>query len=62
MDPCCDTIDWAGGLPFEVSKPEQIFDFVQPRGFAPERLATCAGGRGCNEHANLHEMHEGDPL
>lgn len=44
-----DLIDWAGGLPFEVAKPEQIFDFYRERGFALERIKTCGGGLGCNE-------------
>ncbi|NDB17165.1 MAG: hypothetical protein EB018_09795 [Gammaproteobacteria bacterium] len=44
-----DKIDWIGGLPFEVAKPEEIFDFYRNRGFALDRLVTCAGGLGCNE-------------
>lgn len=41
--------DWLGGYPFEVAKPEQIFDFYRGRGFVLERLKTCGGGLGCNE-------------
>jgi 2-polyprenyl-6-hydroxyphenyl methylase/3-demethylubiquinone-9 3-methyltransferase len=41
--------DWLGGYPFEVAKPEEIFEFVKSRGFMMERLKTCAGGLGCNE-------------
>jgi SAM-dependent methyltransferase len=44
-----DLIDWIGGYPFEVAKPEEIFDFFRVRGFALERLKTCGGGHGCNE-------------
>lgn len=44
-----DLVDWVGGYPFEVAKPEQIFEFYQARGFTLERLVTCAGGLGCNE-------------
>jgi 2-polyprenyl-6-hydroxyphenyl methylase/3-demethylubiquinone-9 3-methyltransferase len=44
-----DWVDWLGGYPFEVAKPEQIFDFFQQRGFALQRLKTCGGGLGCNE-------------
>lgn len=44
-----DVVDWVGGYPFEVAKPEEIFDFFRPRGFQLERLKTCAGGLGCNE-------------
>lgn len=44
-----DRIDWVGGYPFEVAKPEEIFDLFREKGFALERLKTCGGGRGCNE-------------
>ena|ERR1700741_640606 len=44
-----DVVDWVGGLPFEVAKPEDIFDFYVERGFDLRRLKTCAGGHGCNE-------------
>lgn len=45
-----DVVDWVGGLPFEVAKPEQIFSFYRDRGFQLEDLKTCAGGHGCNEY------------
>jgi len=41
--------DWLGGYPFEVAKPEEIFDFYKERGFRLERLKTCGGGLGNNE-------------
>jgi 2-polyprenyl-6-hydroxyphenyl methylase/3-demethylubiquinone-9 3-methyltransferase len=44
-----DLVDWVGGYPFEVAKPEQIFDFYRERGFELERLKTDAG-HGCNEY------------
>ncbi len=44
-----DAVDWVGGYPFEVAKPEEIFDFYRARGFSIARLKTCAGGIGCNE-------------
>ena len=44
-----DMIDWIGGYPFEVAKPEQIFDFYRAKGFVLLKLKTCAGGKGCNE-------------
>ncbi|HNP83605.1 MAG TPA: methyltransferase domain-containing protein [Nitrospira sp.] len=44
-----DLIDWIGGYPFEVSKPDQIFDFYKSRDFKLITLKTCAGGLGCNE-------------
>jgi len=44
-----DIVDWVGGLPFEVAKPEEMFEFFRQRGFALEQMATCGGGLGCNE-------------
>jgi 2-polyprenyl-3-methyl-5-hydroxy-6-metoxy-1,4-benzoquinol methylase len=49
MSPWRDLIDWVGGYPFEVSTPEQIFDFYRARGFNLIRLKTCGGTLGCNE-------------
>jgi len=45
-----DLVDWVGGYPFEVAKPEEVFDFYGIRGFTLEQLKTCAGGIGCNEY------------
>lgn len=50
MDPWCDTVDWVGGLPFEVARPEQIIEFYSSHGFILTKLRTCAGGIGCNEY------------
>jgi 2-polyprenyl-3-methyl-5-hydroxy-6-metoxy-1,4-benzoquinol methylase len=44
-----DKIDWIGGYPFEVSKPEQIFEFYRKRGYSLQALKTCRGELGCNE-------------
>lgn len=44
-----DVIDWVGGYPFEVAKPEEIFHFYHSRGFGLERLRTEGGDSGCNE-------------
>lgn len=44
-----DSIDWIGGYPFEVSKPEEIFDFYRSRGYTLIKLRTCGPGDGCNE-------------
>jgi 2-polyprenyl-6-hydroxyphenyl methylase/3-demethylubiquinone-9 3-methyltransferase len=49
MSPWYDLIDWVGGYPFEVAKPEEIFHFFKERGYVLERLKTCGGGLGCNE-------------
>jgi len=44
-----DWYDWLGGYPFEVARPEEIFDFYTGRGFLMERMTTCGGGLGCNQ-------------
>ena len=44
-----DMVDWIGGYPFEVAKPEEIFYFFKQRGFTLSKLTTCAGSLGCNE-------------
>lgn len=44
-----DVVDWVGGYPFEVAKPEEIFDFYRQKGFVLEQLKTCGKGHGCNE-------------
>jgi 2-polyprenyl-6-hydroxyphenyl methylase/3-demethylubiquinone-9 3-methyltransferase len=49
MSPYRDVIDWVGGYPFEVAKPESVFDFFRLNGFDLKHLKTCAGGLGCNE-------------
>jgi 2-polyprenyl-3-methyl-5-hydroxy-6-metoxy-1,4-benzoquinol methylase len=44
-----DQIDWIGGYPYEDARPEEVFAFVQKRGFSMERFTTCGGGIGCNQ-------------
>jgi len=44
-----DQIDWIGGYPFEVAKPEEIFNYFKNNGFDLAQLKTCGGGLGCNE-------------
>jgi 2-polyprenyl-3-methyl-5-hydroxy-6-metoxy-1,4-benzoquinol methylase len=44
-----DMLDWLGGYPFEVAKPEAVFAFFHRKGFALERMTTCRGRSGCNE-------------
>lgn len=44
MSPWWDVVDWVGGYPFEVAKPEEIFDSYRQRGYRLEKLKTCAGG------------------
>jgi 2-polyprenyl-3-methyl-5-hydroxy-6-metoxy-1,4-benzoquinol methylase len=44
-----DLVDWIGGYPFEVARPEDIVRALRPRGFQLLDLTTCGGGLGCNE-------------
>lgn len=44
-----DLVDWVGGYPFEVAKPEEVFDFCRTQGFALQRLKTAGGGLGNNQ-------------
>jgi 2-polyprenyl-6-hydroxyphenyl methylase/3-demethylubiquinone-9 3-methyltransferase len=49
-----DLVDWIGGFPFEVAKPEQVFGFLARRGFTLTFLKTCGGSLGCNEFVFSH--------
>jgi 2-polyprenyl-3-methyl-5-hydroxy-6-metoxy-1,4-benzoquinol methylase len=49
MSAWTDVVDWVGGLPFEVSTPEQVVDFHRARGFVLTRISTCGIGLGCNQ-------------
>jgi 2-polyprenyl-6-hydroxyphenyl methylase/3-demethylubiquinone-9 3-methyltransferase len=49
MDPWRDVVDWVGGYPFEVARPEEIFEYCRRHGFELRKLKTCGGGHGCNE-------------
>lgn len=44
-----DHVDWLGGYPFEVAKPEEILHFYRERGLSLERMQTVGGGAGNNE-------------
>ncbi len=48
-----DWLDWLGGYPFEVSRPEEIFNFFYSRGFELQQLVT--RGSGCNEYVFLRK-------
>jgi len=49
MSPWRDVVDWVGGYPFEVSKPEEVVAFLRERNFELRRLTTVGGKLGCNE-------------
>lgn len=44
-----DMIDWLGGYPFEVARPEEVIQFMRGRGFGLQRQRTCGRRHGCNE-------------
>jgi hypothetical protein len=44
-----DVVDWVGGYPFEVARPEQIFDFYYQGGFSLVCMTMHGGDLGCNE-------------
>jgi 2-polyprenyl-6-hydroxyphenyl methylase/3-demethylubiquinone-9 3-methyltransferase len=50
-----DLVDWVGGYPFEVAKPEEILDFLRNKGFELVKLKSCGGGHGCNEFVFVRE-------
>lgn len=56
-----DWIDWFGGYPFEVAKPEVIVDFYQSRGFELEKLVTVGGNLACNEFVFRRKRPEDGP-
>ena len=43
-----DLVDWVGGHPFEVAKPDDVFRFYRDRGFRLLELVTRTSG--CNEY------------
>lgn len=49
MNPWRDVVDWVGGYPFEVAKPEEIVKFFGDLGFTILNTRTVGSGSGCNE-------------
>lgn len=50
-----DIVDWVGGYPYEVAKPEEIFDFYRARGFALAKMGCGGVGLGCNQFVFARE-------
>jgi 2-polyprenyl-3-methyl-5-hydroxy-6-metoxy-1,4-benzoquinol methylase len=48
MSPWRDVVDWAGGYPYEVAKPDDVVAFGRRRGLVLEKLVTNQGN-GNNE-------------
>jgi 2-polyprenyl-6-hydroxyphenyl methylase/3-demethylubiquinone-9 3-methyltransferase len=45
-----DWLDWLGGYPFEVARPEVIMEFFRRNGFDTMKLETVGRGPGNNEY------------
>ena len=50
-----DLIDWVGGYPYEVARPEEVFDFYQARGFTLTKMQCGGVGLGCNQFVFVKE-------
>lgn len=46
-------IDWLGGYPIEIARPEEIFNHYRRHGFRLEMLVTCQGSWANNEYVFL---------
>lgn len=55
-----DMIDWLGGYPFEVARPEDVFRFLRARGFELREMTTAGRTAGCNEFV-FERMHAAPP-
>jgi SAM-dependent methyltransferase len=44
-----DIVDWVGGYPYEVSTPDEVFNFFRARGFILTKLNCGRVGLGCNQ-------------
>jgi 2-polyprenyl-6-hydroxyphenyl methylase/3-demethylubiquinone-9 3-methyltransferase len=53
-----DMLDWLGGYPFEVAKPEEVISRCLLMGFTLENLKTCGGRHGCNEFVFVKNRNE----
>jgi 2-polyprenyl-3-methyl-5-hydroxy-6-metoxy-1,4-benzoquinol methylase len=50
-----DIIDWVGGYPYEVARPEEIFDFYRAQGFRLTKMQCGGVGLGCNQFVFVKE-------
>ena len=54
-----DMLDWLGGYPFEVARPEDASRFFEARGFRLERFVATGANGGCNEYVFRRAEEEG---
>lgn len=45
-----DLVDWLGGLPFEVARPQEIMAFYGAKGYELQQQKVCGTRHGCNEY------------
>ena len=50
-----DIVDWVGGYPYEVAKPEELFDFYRAKGFTLTQMQCGGAGLGCCQFVFLKE-------
>lgn len=44
-----DVVDWVGGYPYEFASPDEIKEFIEPRGFTQKYFIKSEVPTGCNE-------------
>ncbi|MFV0387771.1 MAG: class I SAM-dependent methyltransferase [Pyrinomonadaceae bacterium] len=44
-----DIVDWVGGYPYEVSGPDEVFEFFKARGYRLTKMKVTGVGLGCNQ-------------
>lgn len=44
-----DLVDWVGGYPFEVARPDELINYYLKKGFELKNIRTVGTGHGCNE-------------
>ena len=45
-----DLLDWLGGYPFEVAKPNEVAEFLTSRGLVEKNMDLVGRKSGCNEY------------
>jgi 2-polyprenyl-6-hydroxyphenyl methylase/3-demethylubiquinone-9 3-methyltransferase len=51
-----DLVDWVGGYPFEVAKPEDVVAFLRKRGYSTLRTTSAGGSLSCNEFVMVRDQ------
>jgi len=57
-----DIVDWVGGYPYEVCKPEEIFEFFKARSFVLTKLLCGNVGLGCSQFVFLKGQRIGENI